>query len=149
MNSSDYLGTWESDWQARRDWNPDAVTRAWELSEQGWSYAEIADRVGVTVAQAYQMVAAQRAYEATPDPVATIAHLLTSVNFNLAHARRHAKAALDSGGAERQFNLEHAQKHLEGAAEHADHLTDAMKRQYPVVGKEYDRVIKDMGSATK
>jgi hypothetical protein len=149
LMSTDYLGAWEGDWQARRDWNPDVTARAWELREQGWSYAEIADAAGVTVAEAYKMVAAQRAYEATPDPIGTIAHLLTTVNFNLSHARRHMKSALDSGAAERQFHLEHADKHLAEAADHADHLTDAVKQQYPVIGKEYDKVIKEMGPATK
>ncbi len=145
---NDYLTSWEPDWETRRDWNPDTVTRAWERRQQGWSYAEIADSAGVTVAEAYQMVAAQRAYEATPDPVGTIAHLMTTVNFNLAHAQRHIKSALDSDGPDRQFHLEHAQSHLDETSDHADHLTDAMKKQYPAIGKEYDRVIKEMGPSS-
>jgi N-acetyl-beta-hexosaminidase len=141
----DYLDAWSEDWASRGRFNPALAPRAWELREQGWSHAEIAGRLGVSVAEAYQLVTMQRAYERTPDPTATIGHLMTTVNFNLSHAVQHTQAALDSKGAERQFNLEHIQKHLAEAAEHAHHLVEAVRQEYPEIGKEYDRITRDMG----
>jgi hypothetical protein len=141
---TDYLDSWSADWEARRGPDdPGLAQRAWSLREQGWAITEIAGQLDIPTAHAWQLVNARSEYEKTPDPVVTIAHLLTTVNFNLAHVVRHLDAALASSGAERQFNLEHARKHAEDSIEHGRHLAAAVAQAYPAIGKEYTAVFKE------
>lgn len=140
----DYLDSWDADWQARRDWNPEALTRAFRLREQGWTHAEIAGQLGLSVAQAYQLTAVRKKYEKTPDPDGTIGHLMTTVIFNLSHADSHVDKAMATQGATRQFNLEHAQKHLKEAVEHMEHLCQVLGDTYPKIGSEYNDIANDL-----
>ena len=140
----DYLESWNTDWTVRAD--PELLPQAWRLREQGWTHAEIAGQLGLSVAQAYQLTAVRKKYEKTPDPDATIGHLMTTVVFNLSHADSHVDKAMGTQGATRQFNLEHAQKHLKEAIEHMEHLCEVISDTYPKIGKEHNEIANDLAA---
>lgn len=138
----DYLRDWSRDWDSRSVPDPDIVQHVWALRGRGLSYAEIAGDLGITPAAAYRVAELRKEYEDTPDPINTIAHLLNTTLYNLSHAVLHIQQALDTQGAERQFNIEHVDKHLKEVQDHADHLQVALRRKFPEIGKEFDRVTK-------
>lgn len=135
----DYLADWESDWESRQQQDPGKIERAWMLRERGWSYAEIAADARVSLAEAYRLVTLREKYRETQEPVMSVAHEMTSINFHVAHAVRHTKAALASDGEKRQFNLEHVDRHLESASEHADRLQQVIRHHFPKIGAEYEK----------
>lgn len=83
----------------------------------------------------------------TSDVPVTTAHLLSGVDFDLAHVDRHMKAAQKSEHDPKAmaFNLEHAKGHLDSAIDHAHRLTAHLRENYPSEGKELDKVAEAQG----
>lgn len=66
--------------------------------------------------------------------VASFAHLVQTILYNLGHAKRHADALLDDNpGDEKvwQFNLDHASRHINGTLEHALKFAEHLRDNYP------------------
>ncbi len=71
-----------------------------------------------------------------PAKVATFAHLLQTVLYHLAHAKRHAEVMRDPDPAQVwDFNFEHAKEHLKGALSHGFKLARHIKDNYPEEAK--------------
>lgn len=63
---------------------------------------------------------------------ASFAHLLQTIMYDGAHARRHSTAMLaDTQDKVWQFDADHAEKHLKGAHEHARKLSEHIADNYP------------------
>jgi hypothetical protein len=68
----------------------------------------------------------------TDAKVATFAHLLQTLLYHLAHAKRHAELMLDPDpDAVWRFNYDHAHTHLKGAVEHVYKLVLHVEDNYP------------------
>jgi hypothetical protein len=74
---------------------------------------------------------------ASPDvSVATFAHLLQTILYHLAHAKRHAEVMLGPGpDPVWAFNYEHAATHAKGAMEHCFKLARHLQDNYPEEAK--------------
>lgn len=67
---------------------------------------------------------------------ATFAHLLETVLYDEAHAKRHTLLMLKPGSdAEWEFNFDHARKHMKGAEEHCYKLVHHVEDNYPDIAK--------------
>jgi hypothetical protein len=72
----------------------------------------------------------------TDAKVATFAHLLQTLLYHMAHAKRHAAVMLDPDpAAVWTFNADHAETHLDGAQEHAYKLSRHLRDNYPEEAK--------------
>ena len=80
----------------------------------------------------------------TDAKVATFAHLLQTLLYHEAHAKRHALLMLDPDpDAVWRFNYDHAHTHLKGAVEHAYKLAQHVQDNYPDEAKwlnDLDRI---------
>ena len=81
-------------------------------------------------------------YEKTPEPIVTIAHLMSGVQYDLSHALRHAEALKTAKPGEVAFHQKHIEIHAKGAADHADRLALALRHTYPAIGRELDQLLK-------
>lgn len=83
----------------------------------------------------------------TSDVPVTTAHLLSGVDFDLAHVDRHMKAAEASKSDPQAmaFNLHHAKGHLDSAIDHAHRLTSHLLEHYPKEGHELNKVAEAQG----
>lgn len=67
-----------------------------------------------------------------PAKAASFAHLLQTIKYDGAHARRHSTAMLaDTDDACWNFDADHAEKHMHGAHEHAKKLSKHIVDNYP------------------
>ena len=81
------------------------------------------------------------AVSVSPDAkVATFAHLLQTVLYHMAHAKRHALVMLNPDpDAVWRFNYDHADTHLKGAIEHCLQAGPARPGQLPGRGSVAER----------
>jgi hypothetical protein len=74
--------------------------------------------------------------------VATFAHLLQTVLYHLAHAKRHAEVMRDPDPAPLwDFNFDHAAVHTKGALEHGFKLARHLQDNYPAEARYLDELV--------
>lgn len=72
----------------------------------------------------------------SPAPAASTAHLAQTIQYQLAHASRHAASM--AGAKDKalfDFDVEHCRNHVDGALEHVGKIRDNLVSSYPAEGK--------------